>query len=232
MERKYTTLLMDADDTLLDFAADENAAFFRVMKQYGVPMSQESAEIYRQINLSLWKALERGEITKPELKQTRFRLFFDAIGYDFQGDCLEFNERYLGFLGEGGRLMEGARETLDELNKRSYDIYIVTNGVAATQRKRLERSGLIGLIHDIFVSDAVGAPKPKKEFFNFVLSRLPEKDKSKILVVGDSLTSDIRGAMNADLDSVWVNHKKEALPSAFAPTVTVGEISDLLGLLP
>lgn len=232
MERKYTTLLMDADDTLLDFAADENAAFFRVMKQYGVPVSQGSAEIYRQINLSLWKALERGEITKPELKQTRFRLFFDAIGYDFQGDCLEFNESYLGFLGEGGRLMEGARETLGELNKRNYDIYIVTNGVAATQRQRLERSGLIGLIHDIFVSDTVGVPKPKKEFFDFVLRRLPEKDKSKILVVGDSLTSDIRGAMNAGLDSVWINIKKEVLPSAFSPTVTVGEISGLLGLLP
>lgn len=227
MSKTYTTVLFDADNTLLNFDKDEDNALRKVLAEYGVPVTEENISIYVNINTGMWKALERGEITKPELKRTRFRKFFEAIGFETQADPFEINERYLSFLGDGGNTLEGAVDLCKELKEKGFDLYIITNGVTDTQKKRLSRSGLLPYITDVFISEALGFQKPRKEFFDIVLSKIPEKDKEKIIVVGDSLTSDIKGAMNAGLDSVWLNLKGADLPEEYTPKYVIEDIRNL-----
>lgn len=227
MDRKYTTILFDADNTLLNFDKDEHQALVKTLKEYGVPVTDENISTYVKINQGLWKQLEKGEITKPELKRVRYKLFFDAIGFRTETDPFEVNERYLSLLGEGGNTLDGAVELCEELKNEGYDLYIVTNGVAATQAKRLKRSGLLPFFTDIFVSETVGYQKPRKEYFDYVLNAVNEKDKSRILLVGDSLTSDIKGAMNVQLDCVWLNISYSELPEEYSPTHIISSICDL-----
>lgn len=226
MDKKYSTVLFDADNTLLDFDKDEDCALRRVMTEYGVPVTEENIAKYIEINVGMWKALERGEITKPELKRTRFRKFFDAIGFETDADAYEVNERYLYLLGEGDNVLEGAVDLCRKLRENGFDLYIITNGVTDTQKRRMGRSGLLPYITECFISETLGYQKPKKEFFDIVLKKIPEKDKSKIIVVGDSLTSDIKGAMNAGLDSIWINMKQAPLPEEYTPQYTVSDIKD------
>ncbi len=231
MSRKYTTVLFDADNTLLDFDKDEDCALRKVMNEYGVPVTEETVSTYININVGMWKALERGEITKPELKRTRFGKFFEAIGFKTEADPFEVNERYLYLLGEGDNVLEGAVDLCKKLRDEGFDLYIITNGVTDTQKRRMGRSGILPYITECFISETLGHQKPKKEFFDIVLDRIPEKDKEKIIVVGDSLTSDIRGAMNAGLDSVWINMKGADLPEEYTPKYIIKDIRDFEGIL-
>ncbi len=231
MTGKYTTVLFDADNTLLDFDKDENCALRKTMELYGVPVTEENIKTYVEINQGMWKAIERGELTKPELKRTRFKKFFEAINFRCDTDPFEVNEKYLSLLGEGGNTLEGAAELCRELKEKGYDLYIVTNGVANTQKKRLMKSGLLPLFTDIFVSETVGHQKPKKEYFDYVLSHIKEKDIDKIILVGDSLTSDIKGAMNVHLKCVWLNLKSQDLPEEYKPDYVISDVREVRGIL-
>lgn len=231
MTGKYTTILFDADNTLLDFDKDERQALTRVMAEYGVPISEENIRTYSEINKGLWKQLEKGEITKPQLKKVRYKLFFEAIGFETQTDPFLINERYLHLLGETGNTLSGAKELCEELKKEGYDLYIVTNGVADTQAKRLTKGGLLPYFTESFVSEAVGYQKPRKEYFDYVLNVIPEKDKDKILLVGDSLTSDIKGAMSVGLDSAWLNLFGDELKGEYTPTYVIKSIGEVRKLL-
>ncbi len=227
MKKKYTTILFDADNTLLDFDKAERASLIQTMKDYGVPVTDENIAAYVEINKKLWKRLEKKEITKPELKQIRFRTFFESIGFKSDADTLEVNEHYLGLLSGCGYTMNGAEELCRKLKAAGYDLYIVTNGIAKAQAKRLGKSGLLPYISEVFVSETVGNPKPDKRFFDYALERISEKDKSKVIVVGDSLSSDIKGAVNAGLDSIWLNLFGDTLPTDFAPNHTVKDLKEL-----
>lgn len=226
MTGKYTTVLFDADNTLLDFDKDESCALRKTMELYGVPVTEENIKTYVEINQGMWKALERGEITKPELKRTRFRKFFDAIGFETDADVFEVNEKYLSLLGEGGNTLEGAVDLCRELKSEGYDLYIVTNGVANTQKNRLRKSGLLPFFTEIFVSETVGHQKPKKEYFDYVLTHIKESDKEKIILVGDSLTSDIKGANESGITCVWLNLKEQELPEEYKPDFIIGDIKE------
>ncbi len=229
--KKFTTLLLDADETLLDFRKDEKQALIKALTHFSVPVSEENIKIYSDINQGMWKQLERGEITKPELKRTRFKKFFDAIGFETNEDPLTVNEYYLGLLGEGGNTLPGAVETVKELYEEGYELYIITNGVAATQAKRLTKSGILPYIKEVFVSETIGYQKPRKEYFDAVLEKIGEKDKSKILVIGDSLTSDIKGAMNAGLPCCWLNPSGTDLPEKYEADFVIGDVKEVLGVV-
>lgn len=229
--KKYTTLLFDADDTLLDFHKDERQALEKTLIRYGVPVTEENIKTYSEINLGMWKRLERGEITRSELKRTRFRKFFEAIGFSCNEDSLTVNNYYLSFLSEGGNTLEGAPETVKALHEEGYELYIITNGIAATQAKRLERSGLLPYINEVFVSEAIGYQKPRKEYFDAVLNNIKEKDKEKILVIGDSLTSDIQGAMNAGLPCCWLNRYGKELPENYEVDFVIEDVREVVGVV-
>ena len=229
--KKYTTILFDADDTLLDFDKDETQALTTIMKKYGIETSEENIRTYKEINVSLWKALERGEIDKPTLKQVRFRLFFDKIGFITTEDTFKINEEYLANLSQGGNLLDGAKGLIESLKEQGYDLYIVTNGIANTQRQRLTRAGILPYFTEIFVSETVGHQKPKKEYFDYVLSHIKEKDISKVLLVGDSLTSDIKGAVNSGITCAWLRHNPNADYSAYSPDFVIDSIDQVNSLL-
>lgn len=231
MERRYTTILFDADNTLLDFSLSENRSIVKTLEYYGVEASSENVKTYVEINLALWKQLEKKEITKSELKQIRFKRFFDTIGFSFDGDTFEVNEHYLALLSECGYTISGAKELCEKLTDAGYKLYIVTNGIAKTQAKRLSKSGLLPYVSDVFVSEAVGFPKPDKRFFDYVLDRIDERDKSKVIVIGDSLSSDIKGACDSGLDSIWLNSNGAPSPDGFSATYTVTCLKELESIL-
>lgn len=225
--KKYTTLLFDADGTVLDFKADEKNALLKVMELYSIDCSDENVELYSSINQSLWKAFERGEIEKSDIQNTRFKEFFKALGIKKEYDFTEINKIYLGFLSEGGRLLSLAKDTLITLKSLGYDMSIITNGIFAAQTKRLQKAGITDLFSHVFVSESVGHQKPKREFFDYVLRLIDEKDTAKILVIGDSLTSDIKGAVNAGLDSIWIRQKGETPSEDCLPTYIIDSMEDI-----
>ena len=231
MDKKYTTLLFDADNTLLDFDKAENEALKKVMADYKLYITEENCRRYSEINDALWKKFERGEIQKEDIKSTRFRDFFEFMKVKGDYDPLEVNNTYISYLREGAYIIEGADKLCKALKEKGYMIYIITNGIASTQSRRLSLSGLLPYIDDVFVSEAIGFQKPKKEYFDYVLSKIKETDKNKILVIGDSLSSDIKGAQNTGLPYIWYNHRKSEFPDNIKAEMVISDIRDLHDIL-
>ena len=199
---RYTTLLLDADDTLLDFQKTEEYALSYTFEKYGIPFTEEVRSTYKTINHKLWAAFEAGEISKPTILARRFRNTFAALGV--KGEFAGFEEEYQLALGRGGFLIPGAMELCQELSQ-TCRLYILTNGVQATQESRMELSGLLPYIQDVFVSEATGYQKPQKEYFDYVFSRIPDFEPSQALMIGDSLNSDMKGGKLAGVDVCWYN---------------------------
>ena len=219
---KYTTILFDSDDTLLDFKASERQAIYRAFEAAGLPFDEEIRSVYSEINHGLWKALERGETTTDELLRERFRRLFEHYGYDH--DPKAMNDLYFRCLSETAFTMDGAREMLEYLYGR-YELDIITNGVGYIQTARLDNADIRKYIKHLFISGEIGAAKPDKAFFDYVLSHIDEKDRSKILVIGDSLTSDIKGALNSGLDCVYIGSAENEA------TYSVSSITELKKIL-
>ncbi len=222
----YTTILFDSDDTLLDFKTSEADAIARAFRSAGLDFNEEIHLLYSEINHSLWKALERGEVNTDELLVLRFAKLFEQCSYEY--DPSAFNDLYFRCLADTDFVMDGAREILEYLKGR-YELNIITNGVGYIQTSRLNNSGLREYFDHLFISGEIGASKPSPVFFDHVLDTVHEKDRSKILVVGDSLTSDIKGAYNAGLDSVYIG-KPENIGD-IKPTYVIGSIFKLKNIL-
>lgn len=202
MKKQYEVLLMDADGTLLDFDKSEEESFLRVLEKYGLPLDKSLTEEYHSINKECWEAFEEGRMDRADVLTLRFERFFERHGMKVIGQ--EVEDFYRGFLEKGIDLILGAMEVCEYLNKK-YDLYIVTNGVAGTQYLRLNDSGLSGYFKGIFVSEEAGSQKPQKGFFDYCFQRIPGANKSTMLLIGDSLTSDMQGGLNAGVDTCWYN---------------------------
>lgn len=207
MAHRYTTLLLDADETIFDFNRAEHDSLKKVLADRDLPHSEEILAQYHRINAALWRAFERGEVTKDRLRVQRFEELFAMFGFPKETDPDEISAVYLEQLGDSDYLLPGADAFLYALKNGGFDLALITNGVARTQLRRLNKSGLAPLFSHVFVSESIGAQKPLPAFFNAVLAAIDEKDKRKVLVIGDSLGSDIQGAANAGLDCVWYNPK-------------------------
>ena len=229
--KKYTTILFDADDTLLDFNKDETQALLKTLQNHDVPITDENIATYKEINVGLWKALEKGEIDKPTLKKVRFRLFFQKIGFETTTDPFTINEEYLSNLGDGGNLLSYAKDLLNNLKAEGYDLYIVTNGIEHTQKRRLTKAGILPYFTDIFVSEAIGYQKPRKEYFDYVLSHIKEKDIGRVLLIGDSLSSDIKGAEYAGINCIWLRHDAAADCGERKPDYIIGDLREVEEIL-
>lgn len=228
--QQYRFLLFDADETLFDFHYAEREALRGALLQSGVEYREEYQKLYSELNLSLWKQLELGEITRQELLLARFSRFFEAAG--IQGDAEKVRISFQANLAAEGRLFPGALELCKELAGR-FELYLVTNGVAETQRARLASSGLQPYLKGIFISEEVGAPKPQKKFFDAVEQGIDGFVKEQALVIGDSLTSDIKGGNLAGIDTCWYNPYGEANDTGIEPNYTVAtyaKLKELLGM--
>lgn len=199
---KYNILLFDADDTLLDFGKSEKTSIKYVFAQNGIPVNDETVALYSNINEALWKKLEKGEISRERLTVQRFAEFLKAV--DIQGNAEQMNRQYLSRLKECAFLMQGAEELCATLSQE-YRLFIITNGIAEVQKSRLNLSGIERYIEKSFISEELGFQKPQAEFFNAVFEYLGDFDKKDILVIGDSVTSDIAGGINAGLDTCLID---------------------------
>jgi len=222
--KTYKTLLFDIDDTLLDFGASEKMALNRLFEEQGFPLTFEVEKQYRLINQGLWKAFEEGKINRDEVINTRFSELFKAFDKEVDGTVL--GSTYSSYLGQGHELIEGAVELITNM-QNEFDLYIVTNGVSKTQDKRLRASGLYPLFKDVFVSEDTGYQKPMKEFFDYVFARIPEFDASQTLIIGDSLSADIKGGNLAGIDTCWFNPKNKSNDTGIIPTYEIHKLDEV-----
>lgn len=202
----YKILLIDIDDTLLDFQRSEEIAIKKTMEKFNVDPNEQNVKKYKEINLKYWKMFERGEIEREALLIARFKEFFGL----FKIDNLDFsyvNETYFDTLASVPVEIDGAVEFLEKLSKK-YEIYAITNGVKRVQTRRLSLVNITKYFKKVFISEEVGFQKPNVEYFDFVLNSINNINKKEILIIGDSLTSDIQGGINSGIDTMWYNPKR------------------------
>ncbi len=205
---KKNIILLDLDDTILDFHRAEDYALRKTLSELAIVPTDDMVTLYSAINEACWKKLERGEMTRNEILTHRFAQFFEQINVVRDAD--ETWNRYEKNIGEAGFLLPDAIELLTEL-KENYDLYAASNGTATIQDRRIERAGIAPFFKEIFISQRIGFNKPDKRFFDLCFERIPDFDKKCTVIVGDSLTSDIQGGKNAGITTVWYNaHNKRA----------------------
>lgn len=203
---RIKVILWDIDGTILDFAAAERAGIRKGFESFGLgECTDEMLYDYSGINMKYWEMLERGEISKPEVLEGRFTEFFTKYGLD-TSVVKEFNEQYQIRLGDVASFENGAKELIWGYQGR-YKQYAASNGTALAQKGKLEKTGLNQVLDGAFISDIIGVEKPMKGFFDAVFEELKEYSKDEIMIIGDSLTSDMKGGVNAGIVTCWYNPK-------------------------
>ena len=197
-------LFLDLDDTILDFHKAEHLALGKTLRSFGMEPTEEVMARYSAINLRHWQMLERKELTRPEVLVNRFRELFREYG--LEADAAAVAKSYERNLSIGHYFLPGAQEAVESLSKK-YKLYLVSNGTACVQAGRMTSANLYPYFREVFVSEEIGHDKPAKEYFDACFAKIPGFCREKALIVGDSLTSDIRGGNNAGIRTCWVNPK-------------------------
>ena len=224
------TVLWDVDGTLLDFDVAERASLRTLFAEFGLgPCTEQMLARYSVINVSFWQRLERGEMTKPEILTGRFEQLFGEFGIDTEL-APAFNARYQLTLGDTIVFRDDSLNLVKAL-KGKVKQYVVSNGTVAAQTKKLDRSGLGVLMDGIFLSEKLDIEKPNLGFFEKVFSVICPDELRSVLIVGDSLTSDIRGGMNAGIKTCWYNPGKKLLPDDYHADYMISDLRELSKLL-
>ena len=222
----YTCLLLDADNTLLDFDAAERKALADTLIHYDLPHDEPALDTYHQVNRRLWDSLAKGELNKNRLFAIRFGQYLKAMGLPDNGKGREMNEFYEDLLSTHADLLPGALTALDELAEVA-TLAIVSNGAYKVQSARIADSGIARFMDGVYISEKVGASKPSARIFDAALRDLGVNDRSRVLVVGDDLLADIRGGQSAGLDTCWVNFDGRENESGVEPKYTIGSYEAL-----
>ena len=199
-------VFIDIDDTLLDFTKCANDAIKSACNKFGVPYTTTLVDTFHPINLDLWHRLEKKEVTKEKLFDTRFQIVFDKLG--IKADGIVFETAFRENFHESAILVDGARDLLEYLRSK-YKVYVASNASMHQQTNRMKRAELDGYIDGYFVSEEIGFPKPQKEFFDACFKALPDMKPQDVVMIGDSLSADIKGACEYGLKTIWYNHRNE-----------------------
>jgi 2-haloacid dehalogenase len=222
----YKYILWDIDGTVLDFHKAEHLAINALFEKYKIGVcTDEMLSLYKEINIKYWQRLERNELTKNEILVCRFRDFFEKIGVDSK-IAGSFNDDYQLALGDYIIYVDNAKEILLS-QKGKYVLAAVTNGTKIAQEKKLSLSGLDKLFDEIFISECIGIEKPNQGFFDFVFDKLQITDKKEAIIIGDSLTSDIKGGINAGIDTCWFNPSQKSAPTDMDITFNISDLSEI-----
>ena len=224
----FKTILLDLDDTILDFGAAEHVAIAKTFRQIGLEPTDALIDRYSEINISQWEAFERGEINRDQVLTRRFEILFDELGLALDAQACE--DIYRGHLGVGHYFVDGAIELLEYLAPK-YDLYIASNGVAATQNTRLASANIGHYFKNIFISETTGHHKPEKAYFDYCFARIKNFVPEQTIIIGDSLTSDIHGGIHAGIKTCWFNPKHKPRRADIVPDYEIHALSELQNLL-
>ena len=228
MKKHYPWLWFDADDTLFDYNKAETTALLKSFQSLGLTFDESYMDTYRGINQKLWHSLERQEIKPDVLRVRRFELFLEAI--NMTGPAEQLSIAYIEQLGLCADLIDGAYEVLNALHG-TCKFVIVTNGLQAVQRSRLERSTIKHFISEIVISEEIGSAKPHATFFDTAFARTGNPPKSDVLIIGDSLSSDMQGGADYGIDTCWFNPNGEERPEGLQITYEIRQLTELLDVL-
>ncbi len=195
-------LFLDLDDTILDFHKAERVALAKTIRDFGVEPTEEVLSRYHLINKWHWEQLELGNLTRQQVLTGRFRVLFDELGVD--ADPAAVTATYAENLAIGHYFLPGAEEAVKTLFPK-YRLFLASNGTASVQKGRMTSANLYRFFEKVFVSQEIGHNKPSKAYFDACFSQIQDFDPSRAMIVGDSLTSDIRGGNNAGIKTCWVN---------------------------
>lgn len=226
---KYEILLFDADNTILDFDLAEEKALERAFCEMGLEFSQNVLQVYRKNNLIQWHLFEQGKQTKPEVLINRFVEAFKELGLPLE-KASKTGDLYEDFLMLGFYVLPYAEQVLAQLQTKCR-LYLVSNGVLRIQNSRMKGSGLEKYFLARFVSEEVGYPKPQIEYFDYCFKHIEDFDKFKTLIIGDSLSSDIQGGVNAGIDTCWFNPSHTPNKSNLTPTYEITDLRQLLEII-
>ena len=221
---RYSWLIFDADGTLFDFRSGETAALQSTTRRHGITYSSQLHEIYSAISAELWRQFELGEIPLKELRVMRFERLFADLEIDQQPES--FNLDFMHALGKQTQLLPGAETTVRRLSSR-FRLLLATNGIAVVQRSRFARSSIRRYFEDVVISDEIGVAKPQTEFMVEAFSRMDHPAKSEVLMIGDSLSSDIAGGVAFGIDTCWFNPDNLPLDGSPKPTYTIADLSEI-----
>ena len=225
---KNFCVFLDIDNTILDFSRSEAAGLKTALGIYDIKADDEILKVYRKFNMECWEALERGEMTKDVVLVERYRRLKDHFGFNY--DPAAVNEAYELALQKEGHLLPGALELLNELFGK-YRLFLASNGVLTTQKCRLDIAGIKKYFEDIFISEVIGAEKPSKMFFDRCFESISNFDPDKAVMVGDSLTSDIKGGINAGIKTCLYAPNGIKKDSPVVPDYVIHSLEELPALL-
>ena len=221
-------VLLDIDDTILDFKKAEAIAIRKTFQHIGIPVDDALIKRYSEINQLQWERLERGELTREQVLVERFDILFEELGVNAPSEMAQATYEYL--LGIGHYFIDGAEEMLKSLYGK-YELYVVSNGTANVQDRRLKSADIVKYFKGIFISERVGFNKPSKEFFDAAFAEMDGFDPTCAILVGDSLTSDILGGKNAGIKTCWYNPKGKPPRADIVPDYEIKNLSELPELL-
>ena len=226
---KMKALLIDIDGTLLDYRQSEALGISAIMEHYGVTPTPELAAHYHDVNQSFWEKYEKGEITRAQINEGRYPAFFGELGVEVDPEVCE--EIYQDFVNNRLVPVEGAEDMLRYLSGK-YLLYAASNGYSDKQRERLRKAGMISYFTDIFVSQETGSQKPQKEFFDYCFARMPAGLKrDEVMIIGDGLTSDMRGGNNAGVHTCWLNAYGEVNHAGVSIDVEIHSLAEIRNFL-
>ncbi len=221
-------LLIDLDNTLIDFNECARHSIINAFGELGFDYSPKVFETFIEENVRIWKRLEKGEITKPQLRADRWNIILGKLGIDYDGTILE--AMFENGVAEYACPVEGAYDLLDYL-KGKYKLFIVSNGFRFVQESRLKIGNFEKYFDGVFVSEDIGIPKPAKEFFDYCFEKLGNPSKDDTLLIGDSLSADITGGINYGIDTIWFNKNGDTLPKSIEPTYIVNSLNEIMNIL-
>ncbi len=229
--KKYKVILWDIDDTLLDFKKSEKQGIETCFKNRGLYIDDGIAKRYSEINEEHWKRLEKGELTKLEVQRGRFVQLFNELGVNAGIDIEEMRLEYENLLGDIWFYKEDSDKVLKKVEELGYAQYAITNGTKKVQDKKLTNSGLEKFFEQVFISDVIGVQKPGAGFFEYVLKSLGDIRKEEILIVGDSLSSDMQGGVIMGIDTCWYNPNQQKNTYDWEVTYEIRKLADVIKVL-
>ncbi len=226
---KYELILFDADETLFDFRKSEKYAFENSMREFNLSYNEDyHLKIYSDINAKVWKEFEEGSISQEMLKIERFKRLSNKLGIYFNE--VDFARAYMNHLSDASFLYNESVQLIEDISK-NHRLAIITNGLKEVQNKRVGKSIISNYFETIAISEELQVAKPDPKIFEITLSSINYTDKSKVLMVGDSLTSDIQGGINFGIDTCWYNPNKSTNKSKITPTYEINCLMDLKSIL-